>query len=377
MAAQATRAMVVVFKEAIDIADGTSKLIGAGKGIEAATGHLFSNIKSPPPKDNDALPVSLGCATPWLEAAITRRRANPVPYGVTTGYDFIDNATGGIRKKSLYLHAGFAGHLKTTQMLNMIVNAALLGWNSILFTSEMPAAEVMMTLGTIHSADPKFSPRQPLSQYPLLLGNVDDTEVQFFHDVMHDLTTNPGHGSIRVVDSAHFSTFGSIKQRVAQEDEQTKGGIDVCWIDYLTRLPLDPPARNARFMTNIEAKNELIAEAKRWAMSFRKGEGLAVCSPFQVNREGFKNAKENGGLMDETCLALYSAAEREADVITYIWYGPEEQKMQQPIGGFIKNRWGGLPNATTTLSINSASRKIFEGGGLPVLTAPVAPDVLI
>ena len=249
-------------------------------------------------------------------------------------------------------------------MLNEIVNAAEMGWNPLLFTSEMPAADIQLLLIAIHSANPKFNGLgKPLSAVRTRAGALQPAEEKFFKEVKDDLLTNPQHGLIRVVDSGEFTTFGSIQQRTIREDSEKE--VDELWIDYLTRLPVDAKYRG---MPLVEARNETIRDAKRFAMSFKQGLGLPVSTPFQVNREGYKKARDNEGKMDATALAQYNAAEQEADAITYIFYDAEEKLSNEPKVGIIKARWNAGAAEPVHVYMDPDSRRIFD------MTAGMGPQ---
>lgn len=340
-------------------------------GVDAAISHLFTSARETPKVNTDKIPSNLKDAVPKLKDLYEARKANPHhTYGIMTGYGFIDGATGGVRKKQLYIHAGFGGHLKSTFMLNQIVNAAVDGgWNPLLFTTEMPQEEVQQMLISIHSANPKFNTTHPpLSAFRLLLGQLDAGEEAFKDLVADDLVNNQSHGIIRVVDSAEFSTWGTVAQRTVREHSILE--VDELWVDYLTRLP---PDLKYRAMSITEARNETIADAKRFAMGFDHGAGLAVATPLQVNREGYKRAKEREGKMDSTALAQFNAAEKEADIITYSWYDEDEKATSEPKLGMIKSRWGGISYKPLSLFIDSESRRIFDlSSGMGTASIPTA-----
>lgn len=356
---QGALCLIATCKHAIKIAtDGITEGGKTVKGTNEGVAHLFSALKMKPRKDADGLAADMGKASGALDRIYTERKNSPThSYGVMTGYGLIDASTAGTRKKQLYLHAGYGGHLKSTMILNMLVNAAVDGgWNGILFSSEMPAVDVMMLMVSIHSGNPKFKQTmKPISAFKLLLGRLTPAEEKCFMDVKHDLLTNPKHGSLRVIDAAEFTTFGSIQQRTIREHAEQE--IDICWVDYITRLPLD--ARYLRMETSA-GRNEVIADAKRFAMSFNQGEGLAMCSAFQVNREGYKKGLDNAGRLDKTALAQYNAAEKEADIISYIFYGPEEKATHEPKIGLMKSRWGLEPSEPVSVFIDPDSRRIYD-----------------
>lgn len=360
-----------VLKEATKIATQGITVQGALiKGVDAAVAHLFASVRETPKDDAEKMPNSQKEATTKLKDLYNTRKNNPhATYGVMTGYGLFDSSTGGIRKKQLYLHAGFGGHLKSTLMLNMIVNAAVDGgWNPLLFSSEMPQVDLMYSMVAIHSANPKFSTTAPpLPSFRLLLGQLTPAEENFYDLVQDDLVNNPDHGVIRTIDAAEFTTFGSIQQRTVRENADIE--VDILWVDYITRLPVDTKYRT---MSITEGRNETIADAKRFAMSFNGGVGLAVCSPFQINREGYKKAKTSEGRMDNTALGQYNAAEKEADVITYIFFDEEEKAASEPKVGLLKSRWGEVSYAPISLFLEPDSRRIFDlSSGMATTSAPI------
>lgn len=327
------------------------------KGTDDAVSYLFSALTTKPREENGRFKASLRANAQALEDLYQERKNNPhQTYGIMTGYGIFDQAFSGKKKKHLTLVAGFGSHLKSTLMNNMIVNAATAGWNPLLFTSEMPADDVQQLLIAIHSGNPMFQGHgRPLNATRLLHGALRADEEQFYKMVKDDLIGNSNYGNIRVIDSGEFTTFGSIKQRTFREDAEEE--VDELWIDYLTRLPVD--SIYAR-MEITAARNETIADAKRFAMSWKQGTGLAVNTPFQVNREGFKKAKANEGRMDKTALAQYNAAEKEADNIMYIWFDSDEAATSEPKVGILKARWGKVPADPISLFIEPDSRRIID-----------------
>lgn len=325
--------------------------------MDEAISYLYSAAKEKPPADDTKVSPSMKDSTKEMEALLQERKNNPhTTYGIPFGYGLFDAATAGRRKKQLYLHAGYGGHLKSTHMLNMMTNATEAGFNQLLFTSEMPAPEVKFMLAAIHSAHPKFAQvGRPLPAFRLILGAVNQAEIDFYKEVWDDLVNNPDHGEIRVIDSGEFTTLGSIKQRTIREAQTME--IDEVWIDYLTRLPVDVQYRHLEMRA---ARNETIADAKRWAMAWNGGDGMVVSTPFQINREGYKAACNNEGRMSKTALADYNAAEKESDIITYIFYDKEEAATSEPKIGLLKSRWGSQTYDPISVFIEPDSRRIID-----------------
>lgn len=351
-------------REALDIyATGTTLPNGdTVKGHDAAVAHLFTSLRTVPPRDTGQIPSDMSDAADGLRDLYEHRKANPsAAFGVMTGYPSLDSRVGGLRKKALYIHAGFANHLKSTFLLNQSIHAVTAGYNVLLFSSEMPADDVQYLAVAIHSGDPKYRAqgRAPLDAKAVLSGTLGTPEREdFFREVLEDLARNPAHGSLRVIDSAEFTTWGSVMQRTVREHALKP--VDVLWIDYLTRLPLD--AKYAR-MEHSHGMNLTIAEAKQFAMSFDGGQGLAVATAFQINREGLRTGKRTEGKLDATALGQYNAAEKEADWISYSWYGETQREEHACLVGMIKNRHGPVMLEPVSMFYDETCRRIDETGG--------------
>lgn len=358
-----------VFQDALKI--GTEGVDFQGtlrRGPRDAASHVFSTLEVPPPKDSTRLDPDMRTSAAGLIELYAWRKANPtLAFGVPTGYRFLDSLTGGSRKKSLYIHAGFAAHLKSTFVLNQCVRGVCSGWSLALFSTEMPAEELMFMVVAIHSANLKFRGRHvPLNARKLCGGRLSDGEEEFFREVQEDFLKGKKHGRLRIYDSADFETFGGVMQIAARE--HMKNPLDVIWIDYVTDLQLD--AKYAR-MDHTTGMNLTLREAKQFAMSFNGGEGIAVNTAFQVNREGFRRGKDNGGRLDATALNQFNAAEKVADVITYSWYYDDQKTAHEALIGMMKNRWGPVLLDPVPVYYAETSRCLHEMVGPSVTPSEV------
>jgi replicative DNA helicase len=157
--AQASAALITVMRTAQKIATQGDKVKGTTlKGTDAAVAYLFSEVREAPKDQSGRMSASMKQSGQGLSDLYQERKANPAKtYGILTGYGVIDSATAGIRKKQLYIIAGFGGHLKTTWALNHMLNAVVEGgWNEDFFSSEMPAEDLKMMMVAMHSAHPRF-----------------------------------------------------------------------------------------------------------------------------------------------------------------------------------------------------------------------------
>ena len=334
------------------IREGTGEL----KGVQDAVRYIAKeSVKLLPSKSHEIHEIT--SSKSGVRDVYKERSDSKNQFGIPTGYSLIDTSTAGIRPGQMYLLGGYTGHLKTTLTLNSILNAAVdTGWNAIFFSSEMSSDDVELLMVAIHSAHPKFySQFKPIPAYNLILGALTNEQETTFNSVREDLESNSEYGTIKVLDSRSFVGLNSVEQIFLRERE--KADIDIIWVDYITRLP---PDRSYQRMDIVQSRNEMIAEFKRIAMRNK----VAVGSPVQINREGYKRASssdvEQRGRMDTTALAQYNAIEREADVISYIFYGNEERVTGEPLLGLLKSRFGPVEEDPISIYIEPQSRRISD-----------------
>ena len=71
--------------------------------------------------------------------------------------------------------------------------------------------------------------------------------------------------------------------------------------------------------------NNIIKALKRLCLTFNNGKGVRILSPFQVNRDGYKDARANDGIYLATALSNAHEAERSADVIITLYISDEDR----------------------------------------------------
>lgn len=367
---QGRRALKAVFQEAAQIAtEGLEVQKGIKvQGIVPAVSHVFTSLKAPPPKSGTALAPDMKESAQDLRDLYQERADNPQQtFGAQSGYRTVDKLTGGYATGGFVVHAGFAAHLKSTFLLNQCVNMVTRGWDPLLFSAEMRAQDLMLMAVAIHSANAQFAAQwSPLNAFKVLKGRLSVEEREIFDEVHDHLLNTKNHGSLRVYDSSSFSTLGSVEQITLRE--HARKPVEVIWIDYLTRLPLDVKYLR-RGIDHTTAMNLTIQDAKHFAMSFDGGAGLAVCTAFQINREGLRAGTSAKGVLDARHLGQYNAIEKEADLITYSWFGPEEQAANEVKVGMIKNRWGPKLAEPINMFYHVESRLIQEMGGTVIQQA--------
>ena len=263
-----------------------------------------------------------------------RGEADPLAgMGQLSGIQQIDIALKGAKRAELWTHAAFTGGLKSTLAINWHYNQSVYyRHSSILFSLEMPYAQVRRILYAIHSSHPKFNAlrkkfgiKKCLYYERIRDGELDlqedgsytpgRPEKTFYFDHVipdfNDPENKYGHIHIEVADPDK-SDFNSNDMRSRAELLYSKDpAIRMITIDHAGLM-----ASRNRHNSTTERLNEVLRDLKRIAMSFNRGMGIAIVALFQISREGFKAAEKNGGKYNLTHLSYANEAERSSDIVT-------------------------------------------------------------
>lgn len=254
--------------------------------------------------------------------------------GQHVGLDQMDAALNGAKRNELWIHAGFTGHCKSLMELNWAYNQAV--WyhhSSVIFSLEMPYIQCRRLLFALHSTHEKFRDVRValgLQKDPLATGvglpyiHIRDGTLHEFHPnakpflfdyVVPDLEgdkvvegVNPNTGEpwedprnygkihVEVADpSKNDFTVDDLRQR--SELIYAKSPFRTIFVDH---AGLMSPRKWVPSTT--DRLNEVIRDLKRLAMSFNRGQGIAVVSLFQLSRQGFRTAQK---LKEKTGTARY------------------------------------------------------------------------
>ena len=266
-----------------------------------------------------------------IKTAYERVESDPLAgMGQLTGIEQMDIVMKGSKRGELWTHAAFTGGMKSTFAINWHYNQAIFyRHSSILFSLEMPYTQVRSILVAIHTAHPKFAEARAefklgksLDYTKFRDGELSKEEKEFlFEYVIPDLgdeKNNYGNLHIEVSDPDK-SDFNMNDVRSRSELLYSKDpAIRMLTLDHAGLM-----ASRNRYNSTTERLNEVLRDAKRMAMNFNRGSGIAVNTLFQISREGFKAAEKNGGQYNLTHLSYANEAERSSDNVTASWVDTE------------------------------------------------------
>lgn len=328
----------------------------------------------------------------------TRIEADPLAgVGQHTGITQMDVALNGAKKNELWIHAAFTGGMKSTFALNWLYNQAVYYQRSgLLFSLEMPYEQCRNILYAMHSFHEKFRlirywfgiQKSVTADVGLAYGDIRDGTltpearkflfeyvVPDFNGTKVDVNHHPVTGQPYIVnggqqvfadkwprvvngENIYFDmpdpmTYGKIHIEVADPDKtdftmadlrhraETIYGKDPFHMIVVDHIGLMSPRKWVSSTT--DRLNEVMRDCKRLAMSFNRGQGMAVIALFQINREGYQTAKkrkEKTGVAsyDLTHLSYANEAERSADIVTASWMDEDLAKANRVQFQCLKSR---------------------------------------
>lgn len=240
-------------------------------------------------------------------------RANGTSPGVSTGMPLLDaRLGGGLYRGQLCLIAAWTSIGKTAVCVNFAWNAAVMqGKNVVYFTSETLREEVRLRLVTRHSMLPGFGlaagEAPGLNSRDVRAGTLSAFGFSKLGEVLHDWEHNPAYGKRYVVQLPRGATMSVVEARLAAISRQFQPDLVV--IDYLALLRAENARKDRR-----EDLSGILMDAKEGARTFADGLGVPLISPWQVNRDGWKQAKERKEY-DLAALAESAEASNSADIV--------------------------------------------------------------
>jgi len=264
--------------------------------------------------------------------------------GRLMGLQNIDAVTRGLRPGELMLILGYVGELKTTLALNYAYNTSIMyGWNSMYFSLEMKYEQVRRILYSIHSTHDKFQTHMGHNRYVdyrrLRDGELTPNEEALLKDVAADFddSQNQEYGRIIVERPSSDITVPEIKLKAEIEHRKAELGLIIA--DHAGLIENDKGRSVNNFGMSL---NYVMKDLSQLALNFNDGEGIPVCTPFQANRQGWKEACKNNGHYKLDALSWANEAEKSSSLIIYSFLGDTQTLRDngETQIGCLKNRDG-------------------------------------
>lgn len=329
------------------ISDGKGKQKRILKGVEDAMAWLQKNYREHSSKFEEAKTESqitdTNEVTEEMERYKKQKNVDSSTLGIYTGLSEIDKVCNGLKNTEFMIIAAHVGQLKTTLSLNMLYRALVSGWNSAIASLEMTHDEIRQMLYVLHTCHPKWMETKfahmvgKIDLKNVVQGDLSEEEEEFYFSALNDLCTDETYGKLFVWQPDNSKcTITDIEVKFLEYNAELKRQgtqLDFAVADYLALLAAENQSKDP--MADL---NQVIKRAKRMCLTFNNGQGIRFVSPFQINRKGFLEACNNGGLYNTTHLSQANEAEKSADVIIYSFMDEDMRETGVTLIGCLKNR---------------------------------------
>jgi replicative DNA helicase len=271
--------------------------------------------------------------------------------GIFTNLIHMDNICHGWKLGELFLPAAFVGHGKSTFSVNIAHSAILQGKNGLYVPLEMSYSEMRAMVAILHTSNPdwydypKYKPLVgKMSHTKFQDGAFSDMEEEFFKAALKDFYSNPNYGELYIWQPETDLTPTSLELKMydVHAGLLEKGkSLDFIIVDYVGLMHPDKNERSSNYNDNL---NTILRKLKNIAMRFDNGRKTRIMTPFQFNREGWKEAEKNDGNYRLSALSNANEAERSADLVISIYMSDEMKKKGLMKICCLKNRRRALFN---------------------------------
>lgn len=329
-----------IITKGIDIVEPGSREKVRRKGVRDGLIHFTSKAHDliiPEYNAKTSGDIRLDGQAVWNEYVEAKNNKDKA-WGKFTGLNEIDKCCHGIKKGELWVHAAFAGELKTTFALNWCYNLVTRYRSNVLYFSlEMPYEQVRRQVMAIHSANGKFKAMgySALDYRKIRDGELTVEEEAFYQKVIEDWTTCPDYCSFEIRAPDKDMTIDDIRLEAELVHKQTEIGLLVLDHGQL----LEPRKRRRGGGDNyVNELNTIVRDSKKLALHFNHGEKIAVLMLFQINRQGREEAAKNKGKYKATAIAYANEVEKSADYITTSFLDDDHRRQGTTYITNLKNR---------------------------------------
>lgn len=255
-------------------------------------------------------------------------------WGKFTGIEEIDKVCHGLKRGEMWVHAAFAGELKSMFAINWAYNLVTRYRTNVFYCSfEMPYEQLRRMIVVRHSANSKFlaQGKKPLDYGKVRDGELTEEEETFYAEVLKDWDENEEYCRFHIWCPDHDVNIDEVRIEAELLHKEMEVGFLV-----LDHGGLMEARRRHRDYT-IEL-NSVLRDSKKLALYFNHGEGLPVLMLFQINRDGKDAADKSEGKYKIRALSYANESERSADTITTTYLNDEHRDAGTSMCCCLKNR---------------------------------------
>lgn len=325
------------------------------KGIKDAISYFSSGVKPLVQKKGDAQTEGQ-IVSPHEGAEVRKeyqRRKREPSVGLYTNLLKIDDVFRGVKLGDLFIIAAFVGQGKTTFAVNMTYQGICQGMNGLFVTMEMTYGEMRDMINVLHTGNADWFDHP---QYKSMVGEISYSKVRYGElnpeeEAFFDASTkdfgerqiskeSDDFGELHIYQPDEHLTPSRFEMELYnyKSDLESRGkSLDFVVLDYVGLMIQDKDSRYGDFNTDL---NNIIKRLKGITINFNDGHGVRIITPFQVNRDGWKEACKNDGVYKLTALSNANEAERSADGVVTLFMTEEMKRGGRVKFGCLKHRDG-------------------------------------
>jgi replicative DNA helicase len=292
----------------------------------------------------------------WKEYQLAKNSKDQV-YGSFCGISNFDKVMKGLRRGDLWIHAGFAGELKSTFASNWAYHAMTrYRRNSYYVSLEMKYEHIRRLICVLHSTNRRFTDAgfPPLDYRKVRDGELSPGEEAHYRAVLDDLGTNPEYAAFDVYGPDRDLDMDAIKLEIETSNQRKEVGLII--IDHGGLVEARKSKRNKDYTVEL---NSVIRDAKKLALQFNHGQGAPVLLLFQINRQGKDSADKSDGEYKMSALSYANEAERSASIITTTYLNKDLRDQGRVRFSCLKNRDDPLIEPFEA-GVNFAQRRLYN-----------------
>jgi hypothetical protein len=263
-----------------------------------------------------------------------QRKKDPLSMlGMYTLLPQIDISVKGLKPGELMMVAAYVKQGKTITVTNLAYSGIIQGLNGLFITLEMNFQEMRDMIYVLHTMNPDWSDHK---KYKNLMGSVtydkvnygelSDMEQEFFEEASKDFCSRKDFGELFIYQPTESLTSSRLEMLAYDYNSRlrdVKKKLDFIIVDYVGLMVPDKEERYGDW--NIDLNN-IIKKLKNMSINFDNGRMIRTISPFQINRQGHKDAEKNDGLYKLSALSNANEAERSCDLIITTYMTDEMKK---------------------------------------------------
>lgn len=276
----------------------------------------------------------------FIKDYMKKHQSSSLQEGMYFLLEKIDDSVRGMKLGQLMVIAGFTGQGKTILSNNIAHSGLIQKLNGMYVTLEMSAREIQEIMYVLHANScewldhPVYGKKYAnmigkVTMNGVVYGELNNEALDFFDNVVRkDLDESENYGDLLIWQPEEALTPIKLEQKIydyhAQLLEEGKT-LDYVIVDY---VGLMVPDRNERYGDYNVDLNNMLKKLKNLAITFDNGRKLRVITPWQMNREGLKEALKNDGIYSLTALSNANETERSSDIIVSVFMTKEMKKSE-------------------------------------------------